>query len=202
MLKKLLVALGILFLLIVVACSGDSVAGGTTDPNAIAEKMSSSLEANVRTSSSEETDVVEEMSSSSQMRQIHDTIFASDTILSSSSYYAWNFSAQCMTDNVDVPGPTAYKSVEGDSINVYLEAVPLNAPCNLEEDAHLFEEFYSGIRVPLELESDTLQMIILQMRMDETCTCAARVSFTINKPNSDFNYFILNQWSPIPIQER
>ena len=191
MLKKFLVAMGILFLLVMAACSGDSVAGGTTDPNAIAQKMSSSLEANVRTSSSEETDVVEEMSSSSQMKRDNDTSFTSDTILSSSSYYAWNFSAQCMTDYV-----------EGDSINVYLEAVQLNAPCNLEEDAHLFEEFYSGIRVPLELESDTLQMIILQMRMDETCTCAARVSFTMNKPNSDFNYFILNQWSPIPIQER
>lgn len=132
-------------------------------------------------------------------------------------YQVRNFSAQCIIDYVkvdpdelvaatdepvaaaDVLGASAYKSVDGDSVNVYLDGAYLNTPCDSAEEAQFFEEINSGITDPIGLVNDTLQMTL---RWDKTCACAATVSFTLDKPDTDFNYIIFDLWMPILFEER
>lgn len=151
-----------------------------------------------------------------------DTITCMDTIVNPSVpdtiyYLARNFSAQCIVDYVevdpdelvpvtdepvvaaDVLGPSAYKSVDGDSVNVYLDGAYLNTPCDSAEEVQFFEEINSGNKIPVGLVNDILQMTL---RWDKTCACAATVSFTLDKPSKDFNYIIFDLWRPIPFQER
>lgn len=151
-----------------------------------------------------------------------DTITCMDTIVNPSVpdtiyYLARNFSAQCIIDYVkvdsaelvpvtdepvaaaDVLGPSAYKSVEGDSVNIYLDAAYLNFPCDSANEAQFFEEINSGITVPVGLVGDTLQMTIT---LNKSCACAATVSFTLDKSSKDFNYIVFDLWRPIPFQER
>ena len=151
-----------------------------------------------------------------------DTVYRMDTIVNPSVpdtiyYLARNFSAQCIIDYVkvdpdelvpvadepvaaaDVLGPSAYKSVEGDSVNIYLDAAYLNFPCDSAEEAQFFKDINSHIRVRADLVGDTLQMTISR---NKSCACAATVSFTLDKPSKDFNYIIFDLWRPIPFQER
>ena len=151
-----------------------------------------------------------------------DTITCMDTIVNPSVpdtiyYLARNFSAQCIVDYVkvdsaelvpvtdepvaaaDVLGPSAYKSVDGDSVNVYLDGAYLNTPCDSAEEVQFFEEINSGNKIPVGLVNDTLSMTL---RWDKTCACAATVSFTLDKPDTDFNYIIFDLWMPILFEER
>ena len=151
-----------------------------------------------------------------------DTVYRMDTIVNPSVpdtiyYLARNFSAQCIIDYVkvdsaelvpvtdepvaaaDVLGPSAYKSVDGDSVNIYLDGAYLNTPCDSAEEVQFFEEINSGNKIPVGLVNDTLSMTL---RWDKTCACAATVSFTLDKPSKDFNYIIFDLWRPIPFQER
>ncbi len=57
MLNKIAYALSPLFPIFMVACSGNDVAGGTIDPNTIAEKSSDSKEISDASSSSEKASV-------------------------------------------------------------------------------------------------------------------------------------------------
>ncbi|MBR3670833.1 MAG: hypothetical protein IKN70_12665 [Fibrobacter sp.] len=151
-----------------------------------------------------------------------DTVYRMDTIVNPSVpdtiyYLARNFSAQCIIDYVkvdsaelvpvtdepvaaaDVLGASAYKSVDGDSVNIYLDGAYLNTPCDSAEEVQFFEEINSGNKIPVGLVNDILQMTL---RWDKTCACAATVSFTLDKPSKDFNYIIFDLWRPIPFQER
>lgn len=158
-----------------------------------------------------------------------DTIVHNDTIVNPSVpdtiyYQARNFSAQCIIDYVkvdpaelvpvtdepdatenepvaaaDVLGASAYKSVDGDSVNIYLDGAYLNTPCDSAEEVQFFEEINSGNKIPVSLVNDTLSMTL---RWDKTCACAATVSFTLDKPDTDFNYIIFDLWMPILFQER
>lgn len=151
-----------------------------------------------------------------------DTIVHSDTIVNPSVpntiyYLARNFSAQCIIDYVkvdsaelvpvtdepvaaaDVLGASAYKSVDGDSVNIYLDGAYLNTPCDSAEEVQFFEEINSGNKIPVGLVNDTLSMTL---RWDKTCACAATVSFTLDKPDTDFNYIIFDLWMPILFEER
>lgn len=158
-----------------------------------------------------------------------DTVYRMDTIVNPSVpdtiyYLARNFSAQCIIDYVkvdpaelvpvtdepdatenepvaaaDVLGASAYKSVDGDSVNIYLDGAYLNTPCDSAEEVQFFEEINSGNKIPVGLVNDTLSMTL---RWDKTCACAATVSFTLDKPSKDFNYIIFDLWRPIPFQER
>lgn len=151
-----------------------------------------------------------------------DTIVNNDTIVNPSVpdtiyYLARNFSAQCIIDYVkvdsaelvpvtdepvaaaDVLGASAYKSVDGDSVNIYLDGAYLNTPCDSAEEVQFFEEINSGNKIPVGLVNDTLSMTL---RWDKTCACAATVSFTLDKPDTDFNYIIFDLWMPILFEER
>lgn len=151
-----------------------------------------------------------------------DTIVHNDTIVNPSIpdtiyYQARNFSAQCIIDYVkvdsaelvpvtdepvaaaDVLGASAYKSVDGDSVNIYLDGAYLNTPCDSAEEVQFFEEINSGNKIPVGLVNDTLSMTL---RWDKTCACAATVSFTLDKPDTDFNYIIFDLWMPILFEER
>lgn len=151
-----------------------------------------------------------------------DTIVHNDTIVNPSVpdtiyYLARNFSAQCIIDYVkvdsaelvpvtdepvaaaDVLGASAYKSVDGDSVNIYLDGAYLNTPCDSAEEVQFFEEINSGNKIPVGLVNDTLSMTL---RWDKTCACAATVSFTLDKPDTDFNYIIFDLWMPILFEER
>lgn len=168
-------------------------------------------------------------SSSSDSAEKKDPIIPGDTIwrLDSSlnnpigpdtlTLYARNFSAQCIIDYVkvdsaelvpvtdepvaaaDVLGASAYKSVDGDSVNIYLDGAYLNTPCDSAEEVQFFEEINSGNKIPVGLVNDTLSMTL---RWDKTCACAATVSFTLDKSSKDFNYIVFDLWRPIPFQER
>ena len=151
-----------------------------------------------------------------------DTVYRMDTIVNPSVpdtiyYLARNFSAQCIIDYVkvdsaelvpvtdepvaaaDVLGASAYKSVDGDSVNIYLDGAYLNTPCDSAEEVQFFEEINSGNKIPVGLVNDTLSMTL---RWDKTCACAATVSFTLDKPSKDFNYIIFDLWMPILFEER
>lgn len=151
-----------------------------------------------------------------------DTIVHYDTIVNPSVpdtiyYLARNFSAQCIIDYVkvdsaelvpvtdepiaaaDVLGASAYKSVDGDSVKIYLDGAYLNTPCDSAEEVQFFKEINSGNKIPVGLVNDTLSMTL---RWDKTCACAATVSFTLDKPDTDFNYIIFDLWMPILFEER
>ena len=151
-----------------------------------------------------------------------DTVYRTDTTVNPSVpdtiyYLARNFSAQCIIDYVkvdsaelvpvtdepvaaaDVLGASAYKSVDGDSVNIYLDGAYLNTPCDSAEEVQFFEEINSGNKIHVGLVNDTLSMTL---RWDKTCACAATVSFTLDKPDTDFNYIIFDLWMPILFEER
>ena len=177
------------------------------------ETESSSSE--IESSSSE----IESSSSEGEGANVGDTIYHLDTIATEEPDLGWarNFSAQCIIDYVkvdpdelvpvadepvaaaDVLGPSAYKSVEGDSVNIYLDAAYLNFPCDSAEEAQFFKDINSHIRVRADLVGDTLQMTISR---NKSCACAATVSFTLDKSSKDFNYIVFDLWRPIPFQER
>jgi hypothetical protein len=165
---------------------------------------------------------IDPLSSSSDNGEKNGPISIPDTQSSSSSqdavtFFARNFSAQCIIDYVkvdsaelvpvtdepvaaaDVLGASAYKSVDGDSVNIYLDGAYLNTPCDSAEEVQFFEEINSGNKIPVGLVNDTLSMTL---RWDKTCACAATVSFTLDKPDTDFNYIIFDLWMPILFEER
>lgn len=209
--------------------SSSSSVGSSSETNNgldVIVSVSSSAEGSVRSSTSKEN------SSSSNDRGSNnlvpdippkgDTIVHNDTIVNPSVpdtiyYLARNFSAQCIIDYVkvdsaelvpvtdepvaaaDVLGASAYKSVDGDSVNIYLDGAYLNTPCDSAEEVQFFEEINSGNKIPVGLVNDTLSMTL---RWDKTCACAATVSFTLDKPDTDFNYIIFDLWMPILFEER
>lgn len=195
--------------------SGKAVAGSSTSK----ENSSSSKD---RGGSNNLNPNIDPLSSSSDNGENNGPIPIPDTQSSSSSqdavtFFARNFSAQCIIDYVkvdsaelvpvtdepvaaaDVLGASAYKSVDGDSVNIYLDGAYLNTPCDSAEEVQFFEEINSGNKIPVGLVNDTLSMTL---RWDKTCACAATVSFTLDKPDTDFNYIIFDLWMPILFEER
>lgn len=200
--------------------------GTVNEPGTSSSLYSSSVEKDngldVAESSSEtesSSSEIESSSSEGEGANVGDTIYHLDTIANKIPVLGWarNFSAQCIIDYVkvdpdelvpvadepvaaaDVLGPSAYKSVEGDSVNIYLDAAYLNFPCDSAEEVQFFEEINSGNKIPVGLVNDTLSMTL---RWDKTCACAATVSFTLDKPDTDFNYIIFDLWMPILFEER
>ena len=195
--------------------SGKAVAGSSTSKENSSSSRDRGGENNLNPN-------IDPLSSSSDNGENNGPIPIPDTQSSSSSqdavtFFARNFSAQCIIDYVkvdsaelvpvtdepvaaaDVLGASAYKSVDGDSVNIYLDGAYLNTPCDSAEEVQFFEEINSGNKIPVGLVNDTLSMTL---RWDKTCACAATVSFTLDKPDTDFNYIIFDLWMPILFEER
>ena len=240
MLNKVIFSVSPIIALLWVACSSDNVAGGTIDPNTVAENSSTSSEEDVVLSSSSETPVVTpDISSSSSSKEVASLSSSSNkaNVLSSSSNAvvtptyssseqsdamsssseevdvtvfprARNFSIQCIEDviyvDLDVPqvasdvgSPVAYKSVEGDSVNVSLLGVYFDIPCDAEKQ----KEFMEEVNPVVGFESDTLYVNFSRSKgRVYDCSCAAKATFTLDKAYSYFNYTVFDHKQPILVQ--
>ncbi|MBR3072409.1 hypothetical protein [Fibrobacter sp.] len=214
MLNKIAYALSPLFPMFMVACSGNDVAGGTIDPNTIAEKSSDSKEVSDASSSSEKASVWSS-SSNAVVTPTFSSSELSDAMSSSSeevdvtdSPKARNFSIQCVEDVVyvdlsapavtpDVGEPVAYKRVEGDSVNLSLQNVYFDIPCDAEKQKIFMDE----VNPVVGFELDTLYVNFSRSKgMVYDCSCAANASFTLDKAYSNFNYTVFDQKQPILVQ--
>ena len=217
MLNKIAYALSSLFPVLMVACSGNDVAGGTIDPNTIAEKSSDSKEVADASSSSEKASVWSS-SSNAVVTPTFSSSELSDAMSSSSeevdvtdSPKARNFSIQCVEDVVyvdlnapavasDVGSPVAYKHVEGDSVNLSLQNVYFDVPCDAEQQKIFMDEVNSDNPV-VGFEFDTLYVNFSRSKgMVYDCSCAANASFTLDKAYSNFNYTVFDLKQPILVQ--
>ena len=243
MLNKVIFSVSPIIALLWVACSSDNVAGGTIDPNTVAENSSTSSEEDVVLSSSSENPVVTpDNSSSSSSKEVASLSSSSNkaNVLSSSSNTivtptyssseqiegmssssdaidvpdfprarARNFSIQCIEDviyvDLDVPqvasdvgSPVAYKRVEGDSVNVSLQNVYFDIPCDAEKQKEFMEEVPNPI---IGFETDTLYVNFSRSKgMVYDCSCAAKATFTLDKAYSYFNYTVFDHKQPILVQ--
>ena len=241
MLNKVIFSVSPIIALLWVACSSDNVAGGTIDPNTVAENSSTSSEEDVVLSSSSEYPVVtSDISSSSSSKEVASLSSSSNkaNVLSSSSNAvvtptysssvqiegassssdaidvpdfptARNFTIQCIEDviyvDLDVPqvasdvgSPVAYKSVEGDSVNVSLLGVYFDIPCDAEKQ----KEFMEKVNPVVGFESDTLYVNFSRSKgMVYDCSCAANATFTLDKVYSEFNYTVFDLKAPIVVQK-
>ena len=217
MLNKIAYALSVLFPVLMAACSGNDVAGGTIDPNTIAAKSSESKEVTDASSSSVKASVW----SSSSNATVTPTFSSSEQseALSSSSEEvdvtvfprARNFSIQCVEDVVymdlnapavasDVGSPVAYKRVEGDSVNLSLQNVYFDIPCDAEKQKIFMDEVNSDNPV-VGFEFDTLYVNFSRSKgMVYDCSCAANATFTLDKAYSNFNYTVFDLKQPILVQ--
>ena len=217
MLNKIAYALSVLFPVLMAACSGNDVAGGTIDPNTIAAKSSESKEVTDASSSSVKASVW----SSSSNATVTPTFSSSEQseALSSSSEEvdvtvfprARNFSIQCVEDVVyvdlnapavasDVGSPVAYKRVEGDSVNLSLQNVYFDIPCDAEKQKIFMDEVKSDNPV-VGFEFDTLYVNFSRSKgMVYDCSCAANATFTLDKAYSNFNYTVFDLKQPILVQ--
>ena len=244
MLNKVIFSVSPIIALLWVACSSDNVAGGTIDPNTVAEKSSTSSEDDVVLSSSSEYPVVtSDISSSSSSKEVASLSSSSNkaNVLSSSSNAvvtptyssseqiegassssdaidvpdfptARNFTIQCIEDviyvDLDVPqvasdvgSPVAYKSVEGDSVNLSLQNVYFDIPCDAEKQKVFMDEVNSDNPV-VGFESDTLYVNFSRSKgMVYDCSCAAKATFTLDKVYSEFNYTVFDLKAPIVVQK-
>ena len=230
MLNKVIFSVSPIIALLWVACSSDNVAGGTIDPNTVAENSSTSSEEDVVLSSSSENPVVTPDNSSSSSSKEGASLSSSSVkanVLSSSSNTivtptyssdaidvpdvtkARNFSIQCIEDviyvDLDVPqvasdvgSPVAYKSVEGDSVNVSLLGVYFDIPCDAEKQ----KEFMENVPNPIiGFETDTLYVNFSRSKgMVYDCSCAAKATFSLDKAYSYFNYTVFDHKQPILVQ--
>ena len=218
MLNKIAYALSPLFPMFMVACSGNDVAGGTIDPNTIAAKSSDSKEVSDASSSSEKASVWSS-SSNAVVTPTFSSSELSDAMSSSSeevdvtdSPKARNFSIQCVEDVVyvdlnapavasDVGSPVAYKHVEGDSVNLSLQNVYFDVPCDAEQQKIFMDEVNSDNPV-VGFEFDTLYVNFSRSKgMVYDCSCAANATFTLDKVYSYFNYTVFDLKAPIVVQK-
>ena len=241
MLNKVIFSVSPIIALLWVACSSDNVAGGTIDPNTVAENSSTSSEEDVVLSSSSEYPVVSsDISSSSSSKEVASLSSSSNkaNVFSSSSNTivtptyssseqiegassssdaidvpdfptARNFSVQCIEDVIyvdldapqvasDVGSPVAYKSVEGDSVNVSLLGVYFDIPCDAEKQ----KEFMEEVNPIIGFETDTLYVNFSRSKgMVYDCSCAAKATFTLDKIYSEFNYTVFDLKAPIVVQK-
>ena len=218
MLNKIAYALSVLFPVLMAACSGNDVAGGTIDPNTIAEKSSDSKEVTDASSSSEKASVWSS-SSNAVVTPTFSSSKLSDAMSSSSEEVdvtvfprARNFSIQCVEDVVyvdlnapavasDVGAPVAYKRVEGDSVNLSLLNVYFDVPCDAEQQKIFMDEVNSDNPV-VGFELDTLYVNFSRSKgMVYDCSCAANATFTLDIIYSEFNYTVFDLKAPIVVQK-
>ena len=202
-----------------VACSGNDVAGGTIDPNTIAAKSSDSKEVSDASSSSEKASVWSS-SSNAVVTPTFSSSELSDAMSSSSesvdvtdSPKARNFSIQCVEDVIyvdlnapavasDVGSPVAYKRVEGDSVNLSLQNIYFDVPCDAEQQKIFMDEVNSDNPV-VGFEFDTLYVNFSRSKgMVYDCSCAANATFTLDKAYSDFNYTVFDLKDPIIVKNQ
>lgn len=217
MLNKIAYALSSLFPVLMAACSGNDVAGGTIDPNTIAVKSSESKEVADASSSSEKASVLSS-SSNAVVTPTFSSSELSDAVSSSSesvdvtdSPKARNFSIQCIEDVIyvdlnapavasDVGEPVAYKRVEGDSVNLSLQNIYFDVPCDAEQQKIFMDEVNSDNPV-VGFELDTLYVNFSRSKgMVYDCSCAAKATFTLDKAYSYFNYTVFDHKQPILVQ--
>ena len=230
MLKKFSIVVGGLSLAYLVACSSDnSMAGGTIDPNSIADISSSSyepdnpnpnLDPDPDPESSSSSFIVPIIESSSSSEEDGDKNLP-DIVVSSSSDFndavmpvsLRNLSLQCKEDVIyvdmgdtlvltpDLAEPAAYKSVEGDSVNVLLQNIYFAVPCG-EDKPRFLEEVVNKSRIGATLAGDTLFVDVSRSRMYSFgCSCVAVVDFTVDKNNSEFNYTVFDRKDTLSVQE-
>lgn len=206
MLNKVIFSVSPIIALLWVACSSDNVAGGTIDPNTIAAKSSESKEVTEASSSSNKANVL-----SSSSNAVVTPTYSSDAIdvPDFPRARARNFSIQCIEDVIyvdlsapavtpDVGEPVAYKRVEGDSVNVSLQNVYFDIPCDAEKQKEFMEEVPNPI---IGFETDTLYVNFSRSKgMVYDCSCAAKATFSLDKAYSYFNYTVFDHKQPILVQ--
>ena len=229
MLKKFFLFTGCFSLIAMIACSSnESVAGGTIDPNTIADGSSSStIESSsssivesssssfAESSSSDFSNAIEnpepktESSSSSELNPDIKPI-----PISSSSFEGIDIESR----NLDIKygsvfdgngknllpvDPTAaYKQIESDSVNVSLQNLRLDIPC----DTTMLGKFVKRINsygLATSLSEDTLYVSVpLIDDMSYKCLCSATIFFTLDKEYSDFSYVIFNHKDKLSVREK
>jgi hypothetical protein len=200
------------------ACSGNDVAGGTIDPNTIAEKSSDSKDVSDASSSSEKASVWSSSSNAvvtptfSSSEQSDAMSSSSESVDVTDSPKARNFSIQCIEDVIyvdlnapavasDVGSPVAYKHVEGDSVNLSLQNIYFDVPCDAEQQKIFMDEVNSDNPV-VGFELDTLYVNFSRSKgMVYDCSCAANATFTLDKVYSEFNYTVFDLKVPIVVQD-
>ena len=241
--NKVIVSVSPIIALLWVACSSENVAGGTIDPNTVAENSSTSSEIDVMHSSSSETpNVTPDNSSSSSSKDVASLSSSSKkaSVLSSSSNAiitptyssseqiegtsssseeidvptlpkTRNFAIQCIEDVIyvdlnapavssDVGAPEAFKRVEGDSVNVSVQNVYFDIPCDKVQQKTFMEEINSAQPI-VGFEKDTLYVNFARSKgMVYDCSCAANATFTLDKNYSDFNYTVFDLKDPIVVK--
>lgn len=209
MLNKVILSVCPIIALLWVACANENVAGGTIDPNTIAENSSTSADVDVVLSSSSAEANVARSSSSSVTQKA----FSSEAIEGPVLLHARNFSIQCIVDviyvdldapaaSADVGAPVAYKQVEGDSVNVALQGVYFDIPCDAEKQED-FIKYVNESGPIVGFEADTLYVNFSRNKgAVYDCSCAANTSFTLDKNYSDFNYTVFDQMNALLVQTR
>ena len=229
MLNKVIFSVSPIIALLWVACSSDNVAGGTIDPNTVAQNSStsseedvvhssSSTEVDVAQSSSSETPVVTpDNSSSSSSKDVasHSSSSNKANVLSSSSNTivtptrARNFSIQCIEDviYVDLDAPQVASDVGSPVAYKRVEGDSVNVSLlgvyfDIPCAAEKQKEFMENVKNPIiGFETDTLYVNFSRSKgMVYDCSCAAKATFTLDKAYSYFNYTFFDHKQPILVQ--
>ena len=215
MLKKFVLVMGTLWMMSMVACSGDRVAGGgSIDPNTIAEASSSSValenessssEAAVLSSSSREANSSQKESSSSGD---NNNGFVPIELSSSSKFRDGgiartnDFSIRCVDAENERELASAYKSVAGDVVVFALQNVQFDIPCDAAERDEYIEFLNTEKPFLINHEGDTLFVRPFQAEgLDYACSCAASASFSLDKNYSGIGYTAFGRQDPLPVQE-
>lgn len=224
MLKKFFLFTGCFSLIAMIACSSnESVAGGTIDPNTIAIASSSSFDeissSSFDESSSSSSDrnsaddngPIPEAESSSASDRYPDVepfpdssaSFEDSFIKSRNLHIKYGTVFDGNGKNFLPVDPTAaYIQIEGDSVNVSLQNLRLDIPC----DTTMLEKFVKRINsygLATALSEDTLYVSVpLSDDMSYGCICSATIFFTLDKEYSDFGYVIFNHKDKLSVKEK
>ena len=163
------------------------------DPITMSSSSDDSKNLEFSSSSRSEPDIIRTESSSSTTVEIIETR---------------NFSIQCLEEInresngelivvPDLPEPSAYKSVEGDSTNVTLSNIYFDVPCNADQRS----EFLESTNASTALVADTLYVTTIRSKgVLYDCGCIAIVDFTLSKEYS-FGYTVFDQKEVLPVKE-
>ena len=202
MLKKFSLFIGSLSLIGMIACSSSNdVAGGTIDPNTIADASSSSIAESSSSFNTNHADIepglkTESSSSSSDYPGTLISINSRNIVIDYIGY-----SKDGGVNLLPGKSPTASKLIEGDSVNVALLGVHLNLPCDTSM-LDSFVEFVNSRGIITALSEDTLYVDIPQSEeLTYDCVCSTTIFFTLDKEYADFSYAIFNHKDKMSVNE-
>lgn len=214
MLKKCTLAVSFISSIFMVACSSDNVAGGTIDPNSIAETSSSSEKDVVLSSSSSWVGPKNVSSSSSDDDKgfVLDPIPVSssseevDGRSSSSEYHnllvhAENFSLQCKEDASDSDSPSANYYVYEDAEVFRFENIKFALPCDAEQRAD-FLNSVNEAGANVGLDGNTIYVNFIRSKgLDYACSCVADAGFKLPQHYPGIEYVVFDQQKPLQMKE-